>query len=149
MNDRDTPMNSESNIDAGVANRAPLRVLLIEDSPLIRRSLVEAIDASGLLQVAAYADSADQAIALLSDEAFDAVIVDLQLKQGSGVPVLAYLQREGMVESIFAAVLTNHALPAYRERCEQYGVRHFYDKSFEFDRVIDALHEYAFARGAG
>ena len=108
MNDRDTPMNSESNIDAGAVSRAPLRVLLIEDSPLIRRSLVEAIDASGLLQVAAYADSADQAIALLSDEAFDAVIVDLQLKQGSGVPVLAYLQREGMVESIFAAVLTNH-----------------------------------------
>jgi DNA-binding NarL/FixJ family response regulator len=107
---------------------------------------VEAIDASGLLKVAAYADSADQAIALLSDEPFDAVIVDLQLKQGSGVPVLAYLQREGLIDRVFAAVLTNHALPAYRERCEQYGVRHFYDKSFEFDRVIDALHDYASAR---
>ena len=149
MNDRDTPMNSESNHVAEPASRAPLRVLLIEDSPLIRRSLVEAIDASGLLRVAAYADSADQAIALLSDEAFDAVIVDLQLKQGSGVPVLAFLQREGLIDSVFAAVLTNHALPAYRARCEQYGVRHFYDKSFEFDRVIDALHAYAFARGGG
>ncbi|MFM0504948.1 response regulator [Paraburkholderia caffeinilytica] len=142
-------MNSEPNNVAEPVSRAPLRVLLIEDSPLIRRSLVEAIDASGLLRVAAYAESADQAIALLSDEVFDAVIVDLQLKQGSGVPVLAYLQREGMIDSVFAAVLTNHALPAYRERCEQYGVRHFYDKSFEFDRVIDALHEYVFARGDG
>jgi DNA-binding NarL/FixJ family response regulator len=109
---------------------APLRVLLIEDSPLIRRSLVEAI-------------------ALLADEPFDAVIVDLQLKHGSGVPVLAYLQREGMIDTTFAAVLTNHALPAYRERCEQYGVRHFYDKSFEFDRVIDALHDYAQTRRSG
>src|SRR5260370_38850032 len=99
-------MNREADSLPNHSGAAPLRVLLIEDSPLIRRSLVEAIDASGLLQVAAYADSADQAIALLSDEAFDAVIVDLQLKQGSGVPVLAYLQREGMVESIFAAVLT-------------------------------------------
>ncbi|MFM0038826.1 response regulator [Paraburkholderia strydomiana] len=142
-------MNSESNRVAEQTCPAPLRVLLIEDSPLIRRSLVEAIDASGLLQVAAYADSADQAIALLSDEAFDAVIVDLQLREGSGAPVLAYLQREGLIDSMFAAVLTNHALPAYRERCEQYGVRHFYDKSFEFDRVIDALHEYASARSGG
>ncbi|MFM0720916.1 response regulator [Paraburkholderia strydomiana] len=142
-------MNSESNRVAEQTRPAPLRVLLIEDSPLIRRSLVEAIDASGLLQVAAYADSADQAIALLSDEAFDAVIVDLQLREGSGAPVLAYLQREGLIDSMFAAVLTNHALPAYRERCEQYGVRHFYDKSFEFDRVIDALHEYASARSGG
>ncbi|WP_454872298.1 response regulator [Paraburkholderia xenovorans] len=139
-------MNSESNPVAEPASRTPLRVLLIEDSPLIRRSLVEAIDASGLLKVAAYADSADEAIALLSDESFDAVIVDLQLKQGSGVPVLAYLQRERLIDTVFAAVLTNHALPAYRERCEQYGVRHFYDKSFEFDRVIDALHDYAHAR---
>lgn len=140
------PTNSESNPVAEPASRTPLRVLLIEDSPLIRRSLVEAIDASGLLKVAAYADSADEAIALLSDESFDAVIVDLQLKQGSGVPVLAYLQRERLIDTVFAAVLTNHALPAYRERCEQYGVRHFYDKSFEFDRVIDALHDYAHAR---
>lgn len=146
MDDRDMPTNSESNPVAEPASRTPLRVLLIEDSPLIRRSLVEAIDASGLLKVAAYADSADEAIALLSDESFDAVIVDLQLKQGSGVPVLAYLQRERLIDTVFAAVLTNHALPAYRERCEQYGVRHFYDKSFEFDRVIDALHDYAHAR---
>ncbi|WP_233831015.1 response regulator [Paraburkholderia sp. ZP32-5] len=142
-------MKSVPNPVAESARRAPLRVLLIEDSPLIRRSLMEEIDSSGLLRVAAYADSADQAIALLGDEPFDAVIVDLQLKQGSGVPVLAYLQREGLIESMFAAVLTNHALPAYRERCEQYGIRHFYDKSFEFDRVLDALHEYAQGRRDG
>jgi DNA-binding NarL/FixJ family response regulator len=139
-------MNSESDTVAERASHAPLRVLLIEDSPLIRRSLVEAIDASGLLRVAAYAESSDQAISLLNDETFDAVIVDLQLKQGSSVPVLAYLQREGLIDTLFAAVLTNHALPAYRARCEQYGVRHFYDKSFEFDRVLDALHAYASAR---
>ncbi|CDY77916.1 Response regulator containing a CheY-like receiver domain and an HTH DNA-binding domain [Caballeronia glathei] len=129
--------------DGQRAQKRPLRVLLIEDSPLIRRSLVEAIDASGQLRVTAYADSPDDAIALLSSEAFDAVIVDLQLKRGSGVEVLAYLQKAGIVESAFAAVLTNHALPAYRERCRQYGVQHFFDKSLEFDRVIDALHNYA------
>jgi DNA-binding NarL/FixJ family response regulator len=142
-------MSSDSSSLSVASDPPPLRVLLIEDSALIRRSLVEAIDASGRLRVAAYADSADEAIALLSGEAFDAVIVDLQLKQGSGVPVLAFLQREGLIDSVFAAVLTNHALPAYRARCEQYGVRHFYDKSFEFDRVIDALHAYAFERSGG
>jgi len=128
---------------AGFARERPLSVLLIEDSPLIRRSLVEAIDASGELRVMAWADTPESAIALLASQRFDAVIVDLQLKRGSGVEVLAYLQRTGMTESTFAAVLTNHALPAYRERCLQYGVRHFFDKSLEFDRVLDALHHYA------
>jgi hypothetical protein len=28
-------------------------------------------------------------------------------------------------------------------------VRHFFDKSFEFDRVIDALHDYAQTRRDG
>jgi DNA-binding NarL/FixJ family response regulator len=132
---------------AGATRARPLSVLLIEDSPLIRRSLVEAIDASGELRVTAFADEPETAIALLSTQSFDAVIVDLQLKRGSGVEVLAYLQKAGLVESAFAAVLTNHALPAYRERCLQYGVRHFFDKSLEFDRVIDALHDYAHERG--
>ncbi len=133
--------------EAGVANKRPLSVLLIEDSPLIRRSIVEAIDASGELQVTAWADTPENAIALLASTQFDAVIVDLQLQRGSGVEVLAYLQRTGMTDSTFAAVLTNHALPAYRERCLQYGVRHFFDKSLEFDRVLDALHHYARGRG--
>ena len=139
-------MNADSITAHTDSGRAPLRVLLIEDSPLIRRSIVEAIDASGVMQVAAQAEAADEGIALLDGEACDAVIVDLQLKGGSSVPVLAYMQKEGLIESTFAAVLTNHALPAYRERCQQYGVRHFYDKSFEFDRVIDALHDYAQGR---
>ena len=141
-------MSSDSSSSSS-AGQPPLRVLLIEDSALIRRSIVEAIDASGMLHVAAFADTSDEAIALLSGESFDAVIIDLQLKHGSGVPVLAYLQREGLIDRTFAAVLTNHALPAYRERCLQYGVRHFFDKSFEFDRVIDALHDYARTHRAG
>jgi DNA-binding NarL/FixJ family response regulator len=138
----------QTNIDENRRERMrPLSVLLIEDSALIRRSLVEAIDASGELRVDAWADTPEDAILLLASKVFDAVIVDLQLKSGSGVEVLAYLRESGMIESTFAAVLTNHALPAYRERCLQYGVRHFFDKSMEFDRVLDALHVYA--RGMG
>lgn len=129
-----------------VSQRARLSVLLIEDSQLIRRSLVEAIDASGELHVDAWADTPADAIRLLASKAFDAVIVDLQLKDGTGVDVLAYLQQSGMVDTCFAAVLTNHALPAYRARCLQYGIRHFFDKSLEFDRVLDALHDYARGR---
>jgi len=125
---------------------APLAVLLIEDSLLIRRSLTEAIEALGPWRVTACADAPDEAIALLSSQRFDAVIVDLQLKRGSGIDVLAWLKnadKSGVAEAAFVVVLANHALPAYRERCLQYGVRQFFDKSLEFDRVLDALHEYA------
>ncbi|MDR5771140.1 MULTISPECIES: response regulator [unclassified Caballeronia] len=124
----------------------PLAVLLIEDSPLIRRSLTEAIDALGPWRVTAFAEAPDEAIALLLSHRFHAVIIDLQLRHGSGIEVLAWLQESGKAsihDEAFVAVLTNHALPTYRERCQQYGVRHFFDKSLEFDRVLDALCRHA------
>jgi DNA-binding NarL/FixJ family response regulator len=120
-----------------------LNVLLIEDSPLIRRSLTEAIDATGSARVRAFADSAAAAVQVLDDQPFDAVIVDLQLREGSGIEVLAHLQRRKMLDSTLAVVLTNQALPTYRQRCKQYGAHHFFDKSLEFERVIEVLEELA------
>ncbi len=120
-----------------------LNVLLIEDSPLIRRSLIEAIDATGRARVNAFADSAAAALRVLDDQPFDAVIVDLQLREGSGIDVLAHLQRHRMLDSTLAVVLTNPALPTYRERCARYGAHHFFDKSLEFDRVIEVLEHHA------
>jgi DNA-binding NarL/FixJ family response regulator len=120
-----------------------LNVLLIEDSPLIRRSLIEAIDATGSARVGAFADSAAAALRVLDDQPFDAVIVDLQLREGSGIEVLAHLQRRKLLDSTLAVVLTNHALPTYRQRCAQYGAHHFFDKSLEFDRVIEVLEQLA------
>jgi DNA-binding NarL/FixJ family response regulator len=73
----------QTNIDENRRERMrPLSVLLIEDSALIRRSLMEAIDASGELRVDAWADTPEDAILLLASKVFDAVIVDLQLKSG-------------------------------------------------------------------
>ena len=120
-----------------------LNVLLIEDSPLIRRGLIEAIDATGSARVGAFADSAAAAVRVLDEQPFDAVIVDLQLREGSGIEVLAHLQRRKMLDSTLAVVLTNHALPTYRQRCAQYGAHHFFDKSLEFDRVIEVLEQLA------
>jgi DNA-binding NarL/FixJ family response regulator len=79
--------------NCGGPHRRPLRVLLIEYSQLIRRSVVEAIDVAGNFQVTAWADTPEVAIGLLGSEVFDAVIVDSQLKGSTGVDVLAYLQR--------------------------------------------------------
>ncbi len=121
----------------------PLRVFLLEDSAVIRESLAEAINASGLFIVAGTADTARDAVALLKEQAFDAIIVDLQLRQGSGIEVLTYLQEAGLLRRMLSIVLTNYALPALRQRCLDCGAGYFFDKSLEFDRVIEVLDEFA------
>lgn len=123
--------------------QAPLKVLLIEDSAVIRESLTEALDSTGMLQVVGVAETADDAVRTLKEGSFDAVIVDIQLRRGSGMDVLAYLHEAGLLPHLLAIVLTNYALATYRKRCMQLGVKYFFDKSLEFDRVIEVLDEFA------
>ncbi|MGI4816345.1 MAG: response regulator [Janthinobacterium lividum] len=121
----------------------PLRVLLIEDSVLIRHGLSEAIDSGGTCRVANVADTAPQAIEHLRAERFDVVIVDLQLREGSGFDVLEFLQTREAFPAPFTMVLTNHTQAAFRRRCAACGVAHFFDKSLELERMLETLAAHA------
>ncbi|AKM31404.1 hypothetical protein AB870_16710 [Pandoraea faecigallinarum] len=139
---------STGNAATLTGSRLPLKVLLIEDSAVIRESLSEALGSTGMLEVTGVAETADDAVRTLENDSFDAVIVDIQLRRGSGMDVLSYLHSKGMLEKLMAIVLTNYALATYRKRCQQLGVQHFFDKSLEFDRVIEVLDEFATGRQA-
>jgi two-component system OmpR family response regulator len=69
----------------------PLRVLLIEDSPLIRRHLVALLEDNADINVTGEVDTEAAAIAALDSTVFDAAVVDLQLREGSGFGVLQHL----------------------------------------------------------
>lgn len=139
---------STGNAATHTGSRLPLKVLLIEDSAVIRESLSEALGSTGMLQVAGVAETADDAVRTLQEDQFDAVIVDIQLRRGSGMDVLSYLHDAGLLPQLMAVVLTNYALATYRKRCLQLGVQYFFDKSLEFDRVIEVLDDFASSRQA-
>ncbi|XZG70833.1 response regulator [Chitinibacteraceae bacterium HSL-7] len=113
-----------------------VRVMLIEDSPVIRDALTEALAATPCLTFAATAASAPDAIACLRREAFDLLVIDLELKEGTGFDVLYFLAREGQSTQPVRVVLTNHAYPVYEQRARGLGVEHFFDKSMQFDAAI-------------
>jgi DNA-binding NarL/FixJ family response regulator len=119
-----------------------LRVVLIEDSPIIRERLIESLTATGRIKVVGQADSERGAVAALAGGNWDAVILDLQLEQGTGLGVLKAL---GPVRPAGAKVivLTNYAIPQYRDRSLALGADYFFDKSREYDRVRNVLEELA------
>ena len=69
----------------------PLRVLLIEDSPLIRERLFESLVDPGRIEIVGEADTEQAAVALLTAEPWDVLVLDLQLKHGTGLGVLRAL----------------------------------------------------------
>jgi two-component system OmpR family response regulator len=126
---------------AGRGKGRSVRVFIVEDSPVIRERLTESLSSPGRIDVVGYAESEANAVAALQAGDWDAVILDLQLKEGNGLRVLKALRaaREGKL----IIVLTNYAFPQYRARSEQLGADYFFDKSREYHRVREVLEQRA------
>jgi DNA-binding NarL/FixJ family response regulator len=116
-----------------------LRVLMIEDSAMIRARLAEALAAIPYVRIVGQAETEPEALALLRGARWDAAVLDLQLKRGTGLGVLRSLADGGRPAGTCIIVFTNFAFPQYRERSLNLGADYFFDKSREFHRVREVL----------
>src|SRR4051812_40568654 len=68
----------------------PVRVLVVDDDPLLQRNLLAWLPASGYEAIGA--GSVAEATQVAGWESFDLAIIDLQLPDGSGIDVLQRLK---------------------------------------------------------
>ena len=120
-----------------------LRVILVEDSPIIRARLAETLSEIPNLEIVGQAESESDALSLLDSGGWDAVVLDLQLRQGTGLGVLRSLKQGGRPSNSKIIVFTNYAFPQYRDRSMSFGADFFFDKAREFHRVRDVLADLA------
>ena len=113
-----------------------LKTYLVEDSPVIRDSLIATLQDLTPVQVVGFAEDEHAAVRWLSqaDNDADLVIIDIFLKTGSGLGVLKssadWSRRRKMV------VLSNYATADMRQRCLALGADRLFDKSTEIDALI-------------
>ena len=114
-----------------------LKTYIVEDNPTIRENLIATLEELANIDPVGTSDSENQAKAWLNDnpDQWDLAIVDLFLKQGSGLGVLAACR--GRSPSQKVVVLSNYATVDIRQRCAQLGVDAVFDKSNEIDGLID------------
>ena len=125
---------------------AKLRVLLVEDSPVICGLIAEIINNVPGVTVAESVGSEGDAIEAVGRLDVDVVILDLQLSKGTGFGVLRAMA--GLPRRPIVVVLTNFALGTYREAALSLGARDFLDKSRDYDRLPGILTEIAAARSS-
>ena len=123
----------------------PLHVFLVEDSPIIRERLTESLSTPGRIEVVGHADTEHGAVAALKSTEWDVLVLDLQLKQGTGLGVLKALAG-AKPEGAKVIVLTNYAIPQFRDRSVALGADFFFDKSREYYRVKSVLEDLAASR---
>jgi DNA-binding NarL/FixJ family response regulator len=119
------------------------RVVIVEDSPIIRARLTETLSEIPNLEIIGQAESESDAVALLGGGGWDAVVLDLQLKEGTGLGVLKKLKQGGRPSNTKVIVFTNYAFPQYRDRSLSLGADFFFDKAREFHRVRDVVADLA------
>ncbi len=114
-----------------------LRTFIIEDNLVIRENLVDALEELASISVVGFAESETQARAWLqaNPALWDLAIVDLFLKEGSGIGVLQACQARRTDQKM--VVLSNYATLDVRRRCAQLGVDAVFDKSNEIDDLVE------------
>ena len=141
------PQKSHAVLHNDVSPRSePLRVLLVEDSPIIREHLIEAIATSSRVKVVGCADTESQAVNALEKDECDVIILDLGLAEGSGTEVLKYA-RSDIAYSPVVVIFTNYTHPNSRKQMLKMGADYFLSKSEDFDRLRRIMEGLASTRG--
>ena len=116
-----------------------VRILLVEDSKILTERLSEAIEQIADAHFIGTAETEAAALALVTREPVDVIILDLHLRQGTGFGVMRALANMQFKPQII--VLTNYDLPEYKNAAFALGATHFLDKARDYGRLPEVLNE--------
>ncbi|GAP35763.1 response regulator [Piscinibacter sakaiensis] len=114
---------------------AKLKTYIVEDSPVIRENLIATLEELAPVEVVGTAETEEAATQWLMAHRgdVDLVIVDIFLKSGSGLGVLAADWGRSATRVV---VLSNYATADMRRKCLDLGADHVFDKSNEIDLLV-------------
>ncbi len=116
---------------------AATRILVVDDHPIIRQGLVRLIAPETDLEVVAEADSADDALQILDGQELDFVIVDIMLRQGSGLDLIGQVRARR--DDLPILVLSMHQERFYAERALRSGAQGYLMKQSDPSEVVPAI----------
>ena len=114
------------------------KLLLVEDSEIIRDRLVALLGVFSGVSSLATAATLDEARTLTRALQPDLIVLDLSLPDGNAlfqIPAFLSLAPQTQI-----AVLTNDVSAAVRSSCLRMGARWHFDKSREFEDLISLVH---------
>jgi DNA-binding NarL/FixJ family response regulator len=111
------------------------RAYMVEDSSTIRQNLAETLKELAQVEFVGTTDTEHEAKRWLAGNDWDLAIIDLFLREGSGLNVLQAVRRKRPEQRIL--VLSNHSSRDVRWRCKQLGADAVFDKSTELEALVE------------
>ena len=114
-----------------------INVFVVDDSEIVRDRITSMLSEVPAINIVGYADNPLSATEAIVKSRPDVVILDIFLTGGSGIHVLKSIRGKKITAKVI--MLTNYAQEEYRKKCFEEGADFFFDKSIEFDRVVDVI----------
>ncbi|MFA6438375.1 MAG: response regulator transcription factor [Bacteriovoracaceae bacterium] len=118
-------------------NSKTINVFIVDDSEIVRDRLTSLLSEVSSINIVGYADNPLAATEAIVNQRPDVVILDIFLTGGSGIHVLKNIRGKKISSKVI--MLTNYAQEEYRKKCFEEGADFFFDKSIEFDKVVDVI----------
>lgn len=126
----------------------PLRVYIADDSQPVVEMLTELINEPGKVEIVGVGATESAAIESIRRLEPDVVVLDLQLKVGSGANVIRAVRASPELASVILVVTSNHTSPQMRAGCLELGADDFFDKVKEIGALTARITQLAAERSS-
>jgi len=123
--------------------KRPLAVLIADDNAPVAEMLKELITDPGRIEVVGVAETEHAAIAEIQRLRPDVVVLDLQLKTGSGTDVIRAVRASKELAGTRVIVISNHTAPQLKAGCLELGANNYFDKVKELPELTTELQRLA------
>ena len=113
-----------------------IRVLLVDDQPLIRSGFRALLEAENDIQVVAEASDGRQALELASEHVPDVALVDIQMPVVDGIGVTRGIAADPTLAAVQVVILTNYGIDEYVFQALRAGAAGFSDAGVAPQRQV-------------
>ena len=116
-----------------------IRILIVDDHPIVREGLAARIARQPELSVCGEAEDVADAMELVKSQRPDLVIVDLSLKSGQGIDLIKRIKAKAPETKMIVSSMYDESL--YAERALRAGAMGYINKQEMSEKMIDGIRQ--------
>jgi len=135
-------------VNAGLPDVSGTKILLVEDNPINQKLALRILNKSGI--ESQVAGNGQEALEILAKEAFDLVLMDIQMPVMDGLEATRQIrsgEHAGVDIAIPIVAVTANAFESDRQRCFDAGMSHFLSKPFKKVDLINLIQQITKSKG--
>ncbi|MBU1065125.1 response regulator transcription factor [bacterium] len=114
-----------------------LKIFLANDSEIVLKKVSELLNTIEGVKIVGQAKNSHDTLQNVKKTRPDVIILDIKMPGKDGIETLNTIKEEKLVPVVI--MLTNYPYPEYFERCRELGADYFFDKSKEFNKLIETI----------